>query len=201
MSAKSFEIEGYAEQMKKLKSMMTEDPTFRHRINAVVRQVLKEARKEISEDAMSVIGNDPRHAYKAVRSSVYRRILGGQVNILARKKAGAPTSYQKPRKGLPKIGGNRWGRSDRTIALEGYEGMDRGFILRFFNAGTHVRAVRTYKGKDGEKHSINPEAKKGGHRGSMDKREFFGNSSMRALEKASQQMQELIDRVIAQEFV
>ena len=128
MAQDAFTIEGYDEQMKQLKRMMTDDPAFRRRINAVLGQVLKEARKAISSDAMRVVKNDPRHAYKAVRSAVYKRILGGQVNILQKRKAGTPSGYRKPLKGLPKRGGNRWGRSQRTKDLEGYEGMDRGFF-------------------------------------------------------------------------
>lgn len=96
MAADTFIVEGYEEQVKQLKSMMSEDPAFRRRVNNVIAQVLKQARNDISQEARSVIGNDPRHAYKAVRSSVYKRILGGQVNILQKRKAGAPTSYRKP---------------------------------------------------------------------------------------------------------
>lgn len=196
----TFQIEGFADQVKKLKAMMTDDPTFRHRVNAVIKQVLKEARNIISKDAMEMLPNDPRRAYKAVRSAVYKRILGGQVNILSRRTAGAPTSYQKPRKGLPRRGGNRWGRSQRTIALEGYEGKDRGFVLRFWNAGTENRSIRSYTGKDGHVHSLRS-AEKDGNRGRIAPRNWFGSSSHQALEKVSDQLQELIDKIIAQEFV
>ena len=154
MAQDAFTIEGYDEQMKQLKRMMTDDPTFRRRINAVLGQVLKEARKAISEDAKNVVKNDPRHAYKAVRSAVYKRILGGQVNILQKRKAGTPTGYRKPLKGLPKRGGNRWGRSQRTKDIEGYEGMDRGFILRFINAGTVDRGITSYTDRMGTRHSL-----------------------------------------------
>ena len=196
----AFTIEGYEEQVKKLKSMMSDDPTFRRRVNAVIKQVLNEARKAISQDASSELKNDPRHAYKAVRSAVYKRLLGGQVNILQRRKAGQPTGYRKPLKGLPKRGGNRWGRSDRTKALEGYEGMDRGFILRFFNAGTVDRSIRSYTDKSGIRHDLRS-AVKGGNRGNIAARNWFSSASHKALEQASLQMQELIDRIIAQEFV
>lgn len=208
MAQDAFTIEGYDEQMKQLKRMMTDDPTFRRRINAVLGQVLKEARKAISEDAKSVVKNDPRHAYKAVRSAVYKRILGGQVNILQKRKAGSPTGYRKPLKGLPKRGGNRWGRSQRTKDLEGYEGMDRGFILRFLNAGTADRGILSYTDKTGTRHSLGSASIQNikthaltGNRGSISARNWFGGASHAALEKASLQLQELIDRIIANEFV
>ena len=208
MAQDAFTIEGYDEQMKQLKRMMTDDPTFRRRINAVLGQVLKEARKSISEDAKNVVKNDPRHAYKAVRSAVYKRILGGQVNILQKRKAGSPTGYRKPLKGLPRRGGNRWGRSQRTKDLEGYEGTDRGFILRFLNAGTADRGITSYTDSTGTRHSLGSASSQNwkthaltGNRGSISARNWFGGSSHSALEKASLQLQELIDRIIANEFV
>jgi hypothetical protein len=208
MAQDAFTIEGYEEQMKQLKQMMTDDPTFRRRINAVLSQVLKEARKAISEDAKSVVKNDPRHAYKAVRSAVYKRIIGGQVNILQKRKAGAPTGYRKPLKGLPKRGGNRWGRSQRTKDLEGYEGTDRGFILRFLNAGTADRGITSYTDSGGTRHSLGSASSQNikthaltGNRGSISARNWFGGASHAAIEKASLQLQELMDRIIANEFV
>ena len=208
MAQDAFTIEGYEEQMKQLRQMMTDDPTFRRRINAVLKQVLNEARKAISEDAKSVVKNDPRNAYKAVRSAVYKRILGGQVNILQKRKAGTPTNYRKPLKGLPKRGGNRWGRSQRTKDLEGYEGADRGFILRFINAGTADRGITSYTDRTGTRHSLRSASSQNyktraltGNRGSIAARNWFGGASHAALEKASRQLQELIDRIIAKEFV
>ena len=208
MAQDAFTIEGYDEQMKQLKRMMTDDPTFRRRINAVLGQVLKEARKAISEDAKNVVKNDPRHAYKAVRSAVYKRILGGQVNILSRRKAGTQTNYRKPLKGLPKRGGNRWGRSQRTKDIEGYDGMDRGFILRFINAGTADRGITSYTDRMGTRHSLGSASSQKwkthaltGNRGSIAARNWFGGASHAALEKASLQLQELIDRIIANEFI
>ena len=208
MAQDAFTIEGYEEQVKKLKSMMSDDPNFRRRVNAVIKQVLNEARKAISQDASSELKNDPRHAYKAVRSAVYKRLLGGQVNILQRRKAGQPTGYRKPLKGLPKRGGNRWGRSERTKALEGYEGMDRGFILRFINAGTVDRGIRSYTDKSGTRHDLRSASSMdirtkswSGNRGSISGRNWFGSASHKALEQASAQMQELIDKIINEEFV
>ena len=208
MAQDAFTIEGYEEQLKQLKCMMTDDPTFRRRINAVLSQVLKEARKAISDDAKSVVKNDPRHAYQAVRSAVYKRILGGQVNILQKRRAGSPTSYRKPLKGLPRRGGNRWGRSERTKQLEGYEGTDRGFILRFLNAGTADRGITSYTDRTGTRHSLGSASSQDikthawtGNRGSIAARNWFGGASHAALEKASLQLQELIDRIIANEFV
>lgn len=207
MAAATFEIEGLAGQVQKLRGLMSDDPDFRRRVNAVIKRILNAARKDIMKSASGVMDDDPRHAYKAVRSAVYKRLLGGQVNILAKRKAGNPTGYQKPRKGLPKRGGNRWGRSARTKAMEGYEGTDRGFILRFINAGTEDRAIHSYTAKDGNRHdlltasSMNIKTKaRTANRGRISQRNWFGGASIAALEKASQDMQDFIDRIINEEF-
>lgn len=208
MAAKTFEIEGLSEQVKQLRKIMSDDPDFRKRVNAVIRKILMEARKGISNEAKHEMDSDPRHAYKAVRSAVYKRILGGQVNILQKRRAGRAGKYEKPRKGLPKRGGNRWGRSLRTAQLEGYEGADRGFILRFINAGTGDRAIHSYTDREGTKHDLRSGSVSviktrsiGGNRGSITGRNWFGSTSQKELEKASVSMQEFIDKIIAQEFI
>ena len=193
------ETEGFAALQKKLEELQTKDPGMRKAIQGVIRTVLKEVRRAVSNSAKDGLQmqSDPRKAYKAVRSAVYKRILGGQVNILTRRKAGKPGNYQKPKKGLPKRGGNRWGRSDRTKQLEGYEGMDRGFILRFLNAGAEDREIRSFTGKDGESHRIS----RGGNRGSISPRNWFGDRSQKELENASDKLQRLIDEVIMEKFL
>ena len=210
MAAKTFEIEGIAELQKRLDNLMTTNPEMKKHIQGVIRTVLKEARRQLSATAKEGLqmDSDPRHAYKAVRSAVYKRILGGQINILQRRKAGQPGNYHKPRKGLPKRGGNRWGRSDRTIALESYEGSDRGFVLRFLNAGTVDRGIRSFKGKDGDRHdlrsasSMNMKTKAlSGNRGHIAARNWFGSASLKALESASNELQALIDDIIMERFI
>lgn len=201
MASKTIEIEGLDEQVRQLKKMMSGDPYFRRRVNGVIKAVLNSARKEVMANAESAMDNDPRHAYKAVRSAVYRRILGGNLNILSSRKAGAPGNYEKPRKGLPVRGGNRWGRSQRTIELEGYEGKDRGFVLRFINAGATDRKIKSYTSpKDNARHDL-ISARKNGSRGNIVARNWFGSASQKALENASYQLQEYIDQIINEEFI
>lgn len=208
---KAFELVGLAEQVKQLEKMMSTDPDFKKLLTSIIRKVLREARSELSRNAASGLqmDSDPRHAYKAVRSLVYKRILGGNLNILQKRKAGRPGNYAKPRKGLPRRGGNRWGRSQRTVSLESYEGSDRGFVLRFLNAGTADRAIRSFtSGTTGEKHglltggvrSIKTRAK-GGNRGSIKGRNWFGGASQKYLEKAANNMQSYIDQIINEEII
>ena len=208
--AKTFETEGFAELQKQLEHLQTKDPRMRDNIRAAIRRVLAQVKKAMSNSAREGLqmDSDPRNAYKAVRYAVYKRLLGGQVNILARRKAGKPTNYQKQKKGLPKRGGNRWGRSDRTVALESYEGADRGFILRFLNAGTDDRSIRSYTDKGGDRRDLRSggiQDRKtralGGNRGSIKARNWFGPRSQKELEAASYNLQNMIDDIINDIFM
>lgn len=207
MANSAIETDGLQEQIKQLHRIMSDDPEFRKRVESAIKEVFRQVRKEVSSAAKTELKSDPRKAYKAVRTSIYRRIIGGQVNILQKLKAGSPGNYQKPLKGLPKRGGNRWGRSQRTIDLEGYKGTDRGFVLRFLNAGTEDRMIHTYTDPGGSRHNLNSgstaniKAKAiGGNRGQIVARNWFGSASHKALEGAADQLQELIDRVISGMF-
>jgi hypothetical protein len=72
------EITGLAEFEKKLAKMKTDSPGFEKRIRDVIRKVLGKARANLRKDAASGLQmkNDPRHAYKAVRYAVYKKIFG-----------------------------------------------------------------------------------------------------------------------------
>lgn len=205
MADNTIEVEGIAEQIKQLEKMMTTNPRLREGIQSCVRKVLKEVQKQLSADADTGLQmkSDPRRAYKAVRYAVYKRLLGGQVNILQRRRAGQPGNYQKPRKGVTGAGGNRWRRSERTKAIEGYEGADRGFILRFLNAGTEDRMITSYTDKNGERHTLRSGGTAnikthglGGNRGSIAARNWFGQASQKELMAMSADLQSLIDKVI-----
>jgi hypothetical protein len=133
--------------------------------------------------------SDPRQAYKAVKSAVYKRILGGSVSILNRKNAKGGGSYEPPRKlRQGQRGGNRVPRSQRTQQVMSYEGADRAFILRFLNAGTDVREAGTRSGR------------MSGNRGRIAPRNFFANSSHTAMQKAAEQLSTLIDEMIKKEI-
>ena len=192
-------VKGLDEHIAKMQKLISTSPNMEKRIREVIKKTLKEVRGKLAAGASSGLQmeSDPRKAYKAVRFAVYRRILGGQVNILQKRKAGKPGNYQKPLKGLPTKGGNRWGRSARTTAMEGYAGTDRGFVLRFLNAGTQSRRIVSYTNAQGEKHDI----KRGGNRGSIGARNWFGPASQKELEAAVGDIQKLMDRIINEEVL
>ncbi len=185
MPENTIQIQGSEALQKALQSLSTESPATRKYIQDIIRTKIKEARKRISEDAQDVLKNDPRKAFLAVRSSVYKQILGAQVNILSPSKRGNPTRYQKTRK-LDETpnqrGGNRRPVTARTLQVESYQGVDRGFILRFLNAGTSERETRY------------------GNRGSITARPWFGTSSTFQVDQAATEISEMIENLLTSEF-
>lgn len=189
---------------KKIKEIETTNPGFEKRLRGVIRKVLGDARAKLSKDATSGLQmkSDPRKAYKAVRYAVYKRLFGGQVNILQSRKAGAMNLYEPPKKGLPKRGGNRVLRSKRTTDIMSYQGKDRGFILRFLNQGTGDRAIHSMGNGTLRTGGVSILATKslGGNRGSITARNWFGSASQRELENVASHLQDIIDKVINDEF-
>ena len=186
----AFEVDGIVRQKQELESLLMSNPAMEKKVQGLIRKVLLAARKEISTAASGKIKNDPRQAYKAVKTAVYRRILGGNVSILNKRKAGKrgpvpPVVHQLETRVNSKgnhRGGNRMPRSRRTEDLLTYQGADRGFILRFLNAGTSDRESRI------------------GNRGSISARNFFENSSQKAMEQAAAQLDTLIEDLIKKEI-
>ena len=177
------QIDGLVKQRQELEQLMMSNPAMEKRVQGLIRKVLLEARRTISNQAKTDIKADPRKAYKAVKTAVYKRILGGSVSILNKKRAGATSLYEPPRTLQPgQRGGNRRSRSMRTEQVMSYQGADRGFILRFLNAGTDQRQTRF------------------GNRGSISPRNFFANSSQPAMQKAAEQLGTLIDEMIKNEI-
>ena len=189
---------------KKIKELQTTSPGFEKRLRGVIRQVMGEARAALQRDAQSglQIQSDPRKAYKAVRYAVYRKIFGGQVNILDGRKT-VKGNYEPPRKGVSGRGGNRRLRSQRTQDLLSYEGASRAFVLRFLNQGTRIRYAGYGRNGKTEADYLRFVANNGnrGFRGSISARNWFGSASHAQLERAAGKIQEIIDRIINDEFV
>ena len=180
----NLEIDGLVKQREELERLMMSNPQMEKRVQGLIRKVLMQVRRAVGQQAQSAMKTDPRQAYKAVKTAVYRQILGGSVSILQKRKRGTQFSaYEPPRKLRPgQRGGNRLPRSQRTDDLMHYAGPDRGFILRFVNAGTIPRTTRY------------------GNRGSISARNFFGNRSHQEMRNAADNISRLIDELIKQEL-
>lgn len=171
----------FVQQNRLLDAALVSNPTTEERVRKIVQDELRKARNDMAKEAKMAMRSDPRDAYKAVRSSVYKKILGGNINILQPKRAGNSTTYRKPRK-LDKNphqrGGNRTPVSQRTLEMQSYYGKDRGFVLRFLNGGTPVRNTRY------------------GNRGMITGRHWFAGKGKTEMEQAAIEIAALIDRTI-----
>lgn len=163
-----------------LEAMLVSNPDTAAAMRKLISQEVSKARAAVAQAASGALKNDPREAWKAVRRSVYKSILGGQVNILNQKGGASGSNGYRPTRKLDsnphQRGGNRRKRSAETDRIDGYVGKDRGFILRFVNSGTAERQTRY------------------GRRGSITARNWFPNIGQRELEAAAERLAVMIDR-------
>ena len=209
----AFVVEGLQELSQKLDRLLLSNPDMEKKVQTIIGKALSKAKKHVSAAVAAKIENDPRQAYKAVRRTVYRRILGGNINILARKRAGSASNYT-PTRTLKsgQRGGNRMARNERTMRMESYGGEDRGFILRFLDSGTKGRTMgrfstdehrskvrRGSQGGDLAKYG-NLSKVNTGNRGSITGGHFFADLAWGEMEMVGQQLEVEIDKLIAEEF-
>lgn len=190
------------EQQKVLEAALSTNPKTEKALQKLIRRALMQARSELSDYIKTKLANDdPRGAARAVRTSVYKKILGGNINILNSKKAHGINNYEPPRTLRPgQRGGNRRPRSKRTDKVMHYSGEDRQFILRFVNSGTKQRAierqVETKLAGGGSKFKWVQDASKYGNRGSIAARNFFKSGADVALKRAAEYLSDMINEEI-----
>ena len=187
-------------QEQNLRAAMSTDPKMRKVIQQHIREALFEARRDVM--AAFPAESDPRDARRAIRTSVYDKVLGGNINILTGKKAHGTNNYEPQRTLTPgQRGGNRRKRSQRTQQVMSYAPLDRGFILRFVNSGTKTRVIgfrNTLKGNrtryENRVYRINRGDKaRTGNRGAIAPRNWFMQSAESALGTAAANIAEMIE--------
>ena len=105
---------------------------------------LKRVQKATQQAARAALGDDKRQAYKGIRVTKYKRIMGGNVNILSPRKGGTYVVASDTARIR-----NRY-RSERSKMMASYAGPSRSFVLRFIEGGTMVRTAGTkYSSKGG----------------------------------------------------
>ena len=168
----------------RLDLLLTNNREMDKKLNDLTKKVIRKARGELVKNARVGLNmeSDPRSAYRAIKSTVYRRIKGGNVSILSKRRASSKRFPLPPTKRT---------RSKRTEQLLSYYGADRGFILRFLNNGTEPRAV---KGMNGRRGFRDEEAF--GYRGQIKGRNWFGHASQAEMEKAAAELEKMIDELI-----
>lgn len=151
------------EQQKALEAALSTSPKAQTVLRKIIRKYVKEARTQVVS-GIHFKNGDPRHAAWAVRTAVYKKVLGANINIFNSRKAHGDNSYEPPRKLRPgQRGGNRIPRSRDTQRMMHYAPQDRGMILRWVSSGTGNRTTRY------------------GKRGSITARNFFRPLGDRAM--------------------
>ena len=168
------------EQQKVLESALSTNPKTQKALQKLIRKVIMEARAKVSSAASNKMKNDPRGAAQAVRTSVYKKILGANINIFSSRKAHGTNGYEPPRN--PSVrGGNRRTRSARTSRIMSYAPLDRGFILRWINDGTPGERNIKFTQNDRRKVDKWNKHPNTGNRGAIAARHFFKPLGDRAL--------------------
>ena len=164
------------EQKQVLEQALSKNPKTQKALQKLINKVIMEARSKVVSAAGSAMEHDPRGTRQAVRTTVYKRILGANINIYNSRKAHGSNNYEPPRtlrKDHP--GGNRLPRSVKTQRMMSYASYDRGMILRWQNSGTSERESRY------------------GKRGSITALHFFRSAGENALIQAVDRLSQLID--------
>ena len=171
----SVEVRGAEEAARMFDFIRTKDPQMDKALRALIRKVLKVARGKLSKDIANELENDPRKAARAVKYAVYKQLLGGNLSVLARRKASntfvSKWRERKLDKNPHQRGGNRIKRvDDDRNRLDKYFGADRSFVLRFLICGTENRRSRY------------------GNRGSISPRGIFEHSAPSEMEAAVEEL-------------
>ena len=181
------------EQQQILEKALSTNPKTQKALQKLIRKVIMEARANVVSAASAKMKNDPRRAAQAVRTSVYKKILGANINIFSSRKAHGQNIYEPPRKGVSGRGGNRRTRSPRTSKIMGYAPLDRGFILRWINDGTPGARNIEFTPNDRRKVDKWNKHPNTGNRGNIAARNFFRGAGERALAQAADNLANLIE--------
>lgn len=171
-------------QQQVLEAALSTNPKTQAVLRKIIRKYVMEARAKVVQ-SIHFKNGDPRGTARAVRSSVYKKVLGANINIFNSRKAHGANNYEPSRTLRPgQRGGNRVKRGSVTSRMMHYAPQDRGMILRWNNSGTGDRTAGTRNGR------------LGGNRGSIAARNFFRPLGDRALG----QMRDTLTTVIEEEL-
>ena len=176
------------EQKQVLEQALSTNPKTQKALQKLIQQVIAQARID-TMNAIKFDNGDPREAVRSIRRSVYKKILGANINIYNSRKAHGSTSYEPPRHPSHR-GGNRIkiDENSRSYKIAHYAPQDRGMILRWVNSGTQRR--QAFGGRMSKRGF---DESRGGNRGAIAARNFFRNAGEPALVKAVDALANLID--------
>lgn len=115
-------------------------------ITRQVRQSIGKVRKAVSQSFMASVNSDPRMTRRAVQQTIYKRVIGGNVNILNPTKREHKTITVRYAKGGKSGRPRHRSVSQRTQQINSYYGKDRAFLIRMINTGKNMRGHSGRKG-------------------------------------------------------
>lgn len=185
------------EQQKVLEAALSTNPKTQAVLRKIIRKYVMEARAQVVQ-GIKFKNGDPRGAARAVRTAVYKKVLGANINIFNSRKAHGSNSYEPPRKlRQGQRGGNRRSRSSETRRYMGYAPLDRGFIMRWVNSGTpggRNIAFTSNENRKVDKWNKHPNT---GNRGNIAPRNFFRPLGDRALGQMRDNLSQAIETELA----
>lgn len=178
-----------------LEKLMSTNKDMDNAMRDAVAQVLRAARRDVTSKVRDAMHSDPKGTYRAVRTTLYTQLAGGNINILNKRRSSGRGGN---------TGVSRRGRMARTEQIMSYDGKDRQFILRFVSSGTKPRVTTHMNG-----HTIlRTEKVKGytyksgkiGGRGAILGTDFFGPAAQAAIEKAGKELAVLFEQIYKQQI-
>lgn len=177
----------------KFHQLMMQDGTFRQEAMKTIKQQISKARNKTVRDMKQYVGagypnsqGDPRQAFRAVKYSAYRNVMGGSISLYNKRRASQQRVELKRKRKLDQNphqrGGNRIeiDKKSKASALGAYWGSDRAFILRFLNVGTSARESRH------------------GNRGVIRGRDYFSRITVWHMTEAAEEIEKQIAEAIEQ---
>jgi len=183
-----------------LEAALSTNPQTQKALNKLIREIILASRDEVVQAASRAMKSDPRGSAQAVRTAVYKKILGANINIYNSRKAHGSNHYEAQRTlRQGQRGGNRRAQGTRTYKMLRYAPADRGMILRWINDGTHKgdRSIQNFKTDERRgrwpsvpKWNKNPNT---GNRGAIAPRNWFRSAAEKTLIKAADALAIMID--------
>lgn len=183
----------------RFEELLSTNPKMREDLEYAVDVILKDAREQATGELKKYFFDSAHETHRAIRRIVYKKVIGGELNILNVKRA--------LRQG--RVSPSRRGRTADTSRILSYTGIDRGFILRFVNDGTNERWTKNMDGHPMKRKSVDERPKSRqyvyphmlGGRGGAARRngrtlDMFYQEGSRQMTNAAMQLQAYIDQII-----
>lgn len=115
--------------------------TDKREVKRFITQQISAVRKAVVQSFRSRVKNDPRKMYRAIQMSVYKKVLGGNVNILRPTRGEGKNAVQIKKGGRSGKTRNR-AMNPNTARINSYWGRDRYFAIKMLQRGRGRRIAQ-----------------------------------------------------------